>query len=47
MLKEINFEGLRYAYQIVRLAHYAQDYELALKMYDFALPKISNKYLSS
>jgi hypothetical protein len=31
---------LRYAYQLVRLAHYAGKFELALELYDFAMPKI-------
>lgn len=34
---------LRYAYQIVRLAHYAKDYELAIELYDFCRPKTDNK----
>ncbi len=33
---------LRYAYQLVRLAHYADDFERTLKLYDFLLPKIDN-----
>ena len=31
---------LRYAYQLVRLAHYARDYEKTLELYDFLMPKI-------
>lgn len=31
---------LRYAYQIVRLAHYAGLYDRALELYDFLIPKI-------
>ncbi|RMF24193.1 MAG: hypothetical protein D6765_12095, partial [Bacteroidetes bacterium] len=31
---------LRYAYQLVRLAHYARDYEKALDLYDYLMPKI-------
>lgn len=31
---------LRYAFQLVRLAHYAKDYELTLKLYDDLLPKV-------
>lgn len=34
---------LRYAYQVVRMAHYAKDYELTLKMYDFAIPKVDRQ----
>lgn len=33
---------LRYAYQIIRLAHYAKQYELALELYDYLMPKIDN-----
>ncbi|MEL7020307.1 MAG: hypothetical protein AAGK47_01745, partial [Bacteroidota bacterium] len=33
---------LRYAYQLVRLAHYSQAYEEALRLYDWALPKIEH-----
>ena len=34
---------LRYAYQIVRLAHYAKDYELAVELYDYCRPKADNE----
>lgn len=33
---------LRYAYQIVRLAHYAKDYDLAIELYDYCRPKMDN-----
>jgi hypothetical protein len=33
---------LRYAYQIVRLAHYAQDFEQAIELYDYCRPKMDN-----
>jgi hypothetical protein len=33
---------LRYAYQIIRLAHYSRQYELALELYDNLLPSIKN-----
>ncbi len=33
---------LRYAYQIIRLAHYAKKYELTLELYDYLMPKIDN-----
>jgi hypothetical protein len=33
---------LRYAYQLIRLAHYARKYELTLELYDFLMPKIDN-----
>ena len=35
-----HYMRLRYAYQMIRLAHYAQEYELALELYDFLMPKI-------
>lgn len=31
---------LRYAYQIVRLAHYAKLYERAIELYDYLMPKL-------
>lgn len=33
---------LRYAYQLIRLAHYARKYELTLELYDYLMPKIDN-----
>lgn len=33
---------LRYAYQLIRLAHYLRDYEQTLELYDFLMPKIDN-----
>jgi hypothetical protein len=33
---------LRYAYQLIRLAHYAKKYELTLELYDYLMPKIDN-----
>jgi len=33
---------LRYAYQIIRLAHYSQQHERVLELYDELLPKIDN-----
>gem|GEM_PF-246605 len=33
---------LRYAYQIIRLAHYRQDYAGVLSLYDFLMPQIDN-----
>ncbi len=38
-LKSNNIK-LRYAYQLIRLAHYAGDYEMALDLYDRLLPRI-------
>jgi hypothetical protein len=34
---------LRYVYQVVRMAHYAKDYQLTLDMYDFAVPKVDRQ----
>ncbi|MEM6700465.1 MAG: hypothetical protein AAF599_18820, partial [Bacteroidota bacterium] len=34
---------LRYAYQMIRLAHYMKDYEYTLDLYDFFMPKIDDK----
>ncbi len=33
---------LRYAYQIIRLAHYAKNYAEVLSLYDFLMPQIDN-----
>ena len=33
---------LRYAYQMVRLAHYVKDYDLAIELYDYCRPKMDN-----
>lgn len=33
---------LRYAYQLVRLAHYAKKYTLVLELYDYLMPKLDN-----
>ena len=33
---------LRYAYQLIRMAHYLRDYEQTLALYDFLMPKIDN-----
>ncbi len=37
---ESHYIKLRYAYQIIRLAHYAGQYERVLSLYDFLLPQI-------
>lgn len=34
------FLKLRYAYQIIRLAHYRKDYAYVIELYDYLLPKI-------
>ncbi len=34
-----NYIRLRYAYQVIRLAHYAGQYERTLELYDYLLPK--------
>lgn len=33
---------LRYAYQLVRLAHYLHDYNLTVELYEYLMPKIDN-----
>ncbi len=33
---------LRYAYQLIRLAHYLKDYKGTLDLYDYLMPKIDN-----
>jgi hypothetical protein len=33
---------LRYAYQMIRLAHYAKDYPQVLELYDYLMPKIDH-----
>ncbi len=37
-----HYVKLRYAYQLVRLAHYSKNYERTLELYDYLLPKIDN-----
>ena len=39
---ESHYVKLRYAYQIIRLAHYSKSYEQTLYLYDFLMPKIDN-----
>ncbi len=39
---ESHYIRLRYAYQIIRLAHYAERYERTLELYDYLMPKIDN-----
>ncbi|MEM9918728.1 MAG: hypothetical protein AAF990_11565 [Bacteroidota bacterium] len=34
-----NYIRLRYAYQLIRLAHYAKNYQQTLELYDWLLPK--------
>ncbi|MEL7119633.1 MAG: hypothetical protein AAFO07_09335 [Bacteroidota bacterium] len=34
---------LRYAYQIIRLAHYSKDYRAVLRLHDYMMPKIDNE----
>lgn len=34
-----NYIKMRYAYQIIRLAHYQKDYQQTLDLYDYLLPK--------
>ena len=37
---ESHYIRLRYAYQLVRLAHYLEDYDLTLELYDYLMPKV-------
>lgn len=37
-----HYVKLRYAYQLIRLAHYRKNYQQTLDLYDFLLPKIDN-----
>ena len=37
---ESHYIRLRYAYQLIRLAHYMGDYEQTLELYDYLMPKI-------
>lgn len=37
------FIKMRYAYQLVRLAHYAGDYQYTVDLYNYLLPKIDRK----
>lgn len=37
-----HYVKLRYAYQLIRLAHYRKDYAQTLELYDFLLPKTDN-----
>ena len=39
---ESHYVRLRYAYQLVRLAHYAGKYSYAIELYDYLMPKIDN-----
>ena len=40
MKTKSHYVRLRYAYQIVRLAHYAKNYAAALELYEYLMPKI-------
>lgn len=39
---ESHYIRLRYAYQIIRLAHYRKDYAGVLSLYDFLMPQVDN-----
>lgn len=39
---ESHYIRLRYAYQMIRLAHYAGRYERTLELYDYLMPKVDN-----
>jgi hypothetical protein len=40
---ESHFLRLRYAYQIVRLAHYAGDWQYAVDLYNYLIPKVDRR----
>lgn len=42
MNTESYYIRLRYAYQLIRLAHYLRDYDLTIELYDYLMPKIDN-----
>ena len=44
---ESHFIKMRYAYQIVRLAHYAQDWNYTVDLYNYLIPKIDRKKKTS
>ncbi|MBC6992770.1 hypothetical protein QWY85_15205 [Neolewinella lacunae] len=37
---ESHYVRLRYAYQVIRLAHYLQEHEYVIRLYDYLMPKI-------
>lgn len=39
---ESHYIRLRYAYQIIRLAHYRKDYPNVLSLYDYLMPQVDN-----
>lgn len=39
---ESHYIRLRYAFQIIRLIHYAKQFDRVIEMYDFLMPKIDN-----
>lgn len=39
---ESHYIRLRYAYQLIRLAHYSRQYQLVLELYDYLMPKIDH-----
>ena len=39
---ESQYVKLRYAYQVIRLAHYTKSYEQTLDLYEYLMPKIDN-----
>jgi len=43
---ESHFIKLRYAYQIVRLAHYLQDWQYTVELYNYLMPKVDRKRYS-
>jgi hypothetical protein len=39
---ESHYFRLRYAYQLIRLAHYAKDYQQVIDLHEYLMPKIDN-----
>lgn len=39
---ESHYVRLRYAYQMIRLAHYAKEYQQVIELYNYLMPKIDN-----
>ena len=43
---ESHFIKMRYAYQIVRMAHYLQDWQYTVELYNYLMPKVDRKRYS-
>jgi hypothetical protein len=42
MQTKSHYIRLRYAYQMIRLAHYTRQYERTIQLYDYLMPKVDN-----